>query len=104
MIADSSALATFVGEQIRLVWPADYDLRRIALHDPTPVYPHSLIWRSANPHSAPTSAPRSPTTPTPRPGHRNGRNAQHHQGSLVAETLASERWPTVTQRIYSFMV
>ena len=27
-------------------------LRRIAVHDPTPVYPHSLIWRSDNPHPA----------------------------------------------------
>ena len=51
-IADSSALATFVGEQTRLVWPADHDLRRIAVHDPTPVYPHSLIWRGDNPHPA----------------------------------------------------
>jgi DNA-binding transcriptional LysR family regulator len=50
MIADSPTLATFVGEQTRLVWPADWDLRRIAVHDPTPVYPHSLIWRGDNPH------------------------------------------------------
>jgi DNA-binding transcriptional LysR family regulator len=55
VIADSSALATFVGEQTRLLWPADYDLRRIAMHDPTPVYPHSLIWRSDNPHPALTT-------------------------------------------------
>ncbi|MCI2418743.1 LysR family transcriptional regulator [Saccharopolyspora sp. K220] len=52
MIADSSTLATFVGEQTRLLWPADYGLRRIAVHAPTPVYPHSLIWRSDNPHPA----------------------------------------------------
>lgn len=51
-IVDSPVLATFVGEQTRLVWPADYDLRRIAVHDPTPVYPHSLIWRGDNPHPA----------------------------------------------------
>ncbi|MGW9431522.1 LysR family transcriptional regulator [Streptomyces decoyicus] len=51
-IADSSVLATFVGDQTRLVWPADHDLRRIAVHDPTPVYPHSLIWRGDNPHPA----------------------------------------------------
>jgi DNA-binding transcriptional LysR family regulator len=55
VIADSSALATFVGEQTRLVWPADYGLRRIAVHDPTPVYPHSLIWRSDNSHPALTT-------------------------------------------------
>ncbi|MFD0163711.1 LysR family transcriptional regulator [Streptomyces decoyicus] len=51
-IADSSVLATFVGDQTRLVWPADHDLRRIAVHDPTPVYPHSLIRRGDNPHPA----------------------------------------------------
>ncbi|MGG7570793.1 LysR family transcriptional regulator [Streptomyces sirii] len=51
-IADSAVLATFVGEQTRLVWPADCDLRRIDLRDPTPVYPHSLIWRGDNPHPA----------------------------------------------------
>jgi DNA-binding transcriptional LysR family regulator len=51
-IADSPALATFVGERTRLVWPADYGLRRIAVHDPTPVYPHSLVWRRDNSHPA----------------------------------------------------
>ncbi|MFF7445436.1 MULTISPECIES: LysR family transcriptional regulator [unclassified Streptomyces] len=51
-IADSPHLATLVGEQTRMVWPADQDLRRIALRDPTPVYPHSLLWRSDNPHPA----------------------------------------------------
>jgi DNA-binding transcriptional LysR family regulator len=71
VIADSSALATFVGEQTRLVWPADYGLRRIAVHDPTPVYPHSLIWRSDNPHPALTALrnhlrARQPAHPDPR--------------------------------------
>lgn len=51
-VADSPVLATFVGERTHLVWPADYDLRRIAVHDPTPVYPHSLVWRRDNPHPA----------------------------------------------------
>ena len=55
VIAGSPALATFVGEQTRLLWPADYGLRRIAVHDPAPVYPHSLIWRSDNPHPALTT-------------------------------------------------
>jgi DNA-binding transcriptional LysR family regulator len=50
VIAGSSALATFVGEQTQLAWPADYGLRRIAVRDPAPVYPHSLIWRGGNPH------------------------------------------------------
>ncbi|MFF0096416.1 LysR family transcriptional regulator [Streptomyces canus] len=51
-IADSPALATLVGELTRLVWPSDQDLRRIPVHGPTPVYPHSLIWRADNPHPA----------------------------------------------------
>jgi DNA-binding transcriptional LysR family regulator len=52
VIADSPALATFVGGQTHLLWPAGYDLRRIAVRDPTPVYPHSLIWRAGNPQPA----------------------------------------------------
>ena len=52
VIARSPAQATFVGEHTRLLWPADYDLRRIDVHDPTPGYPHSLIWRRDNPHPA----------------------------------------------------
>ncbi|MET8248877.1 LysR family transcriptional regulator [Streptomyces sp. NPDC005202] len=55
VLADSPALATFVGEQTRVLWPADYDLRRIPLHDPTPVYPHSLLRRRDNPHPALTA-------------------------------------------------
>jgi DNA-binding transcriptional LysR family regulator len=51
-IADSAELASLVGEQTRLLWPEDYGLRRIAVHDPTPVYPHSLVWRGDNPHPA----------------------------------------------------
>jgi DNA-binding transcriptional LysR family regulator len=49
-IADTPALATFMSEQTRLVWPADHGLRRIPVTDPTPVYPHSLLWRRDNPH------------------------------------------------------
>lgn len=51
-IANSTTLSTFVSEQTPLVWPVGHDLRRIPFKDPTPVYPHSLIWRSANPHPA----------------------------------------------------
>ena len=51
-IADTPALATFMGEQTRLVWPADHGLRRIPVTDPTPVYPHSLLWHRDNPHPA----------------------------------------------------
>jgi DNA-binding transcriptional LysR family regulator len=54
-IADSRSLATFVGEQTRLVWPADHGLRRIAVRDPAPVYPHSLVWHRDNPHPALTA-------------------------------------------------
>jgi hypothetical protein len=50
VIAHSGELATFVGEQTWLSWPAEYDLRRIPVQDPVPVYPHSLIWRRDNPH------------------------------------------------------
>ena len=51
-IAGSPELATFVGEQTHIVWPAEYDLRRVAVRDPTPVYPHSLVWCSDNSHPA----------------------------------------------------
>ncbi|MEV0233972.1 LysR family transcriptional regulator [Nonomuraea sp. NPDC050786] len=51
-VADTPALATFMGEQTRLVWPADHGLRRIPVTDPTPVYPHSLLWHRDNPHPA----------------------------------------------------
>lgn len=49
-VAGSATLATFVGEQTSLLWPADYGLRRIPVREPTPVYPHSLVWRADNPH------------------------------------------------------
>lgn len=51
-IADSRSVVTFVGEQTRLRWPADHGLRRIAVRDPAPVYPHSLLWHRDNPHPA----------------------------------------------------
>ncbi|WP_323375230.1 LysR family transcriptional regulator [Streptomyces sp. RB17] len=51
-LAGSDTLATLVSEQTRLTWPAGHDLRRIPLRDPTPVYPHSLLWVTANPHPA----------------------------------------------------
>ena len=52
VVAASPAVATLVGEQTYLLWPDGFDLRRIALCDPTPVYPHSLLWRGDNPHPA----------------------------------------------------
>jgi DNA-binding transcriptional LysR family regulator len=51
-LAASDSLATFVGEQTRLSAPAGHDLRRIAVQDPAPVYPHSLVWHRDNPHPA----------------------------------------------------
>ncbi|MEV4759034.1 LysR family transcriptional regulator [Micromonospora sp. NPDC049559] len=51
-IADSAELATLVGERSRYLWPDSYDLRRIPVRDPAPVYPISLIWRDDNPHPA----------------------------------------------------
>jgi DNA-binding transcriptional LysR family regulator len=49
-IADSTQLATFVGAGSRYLWPESYDLRRIPVVNPTPVYPLSVIWRADNPH------------------------------------------------------
>ncbi|MGW7351033.1 LysR family transcriptional regulator [Streptomyces sp. NPDC054784] len=51
-IAASATLATVVSERTPLVWPAGHDLRRVPLHGPTPVYPHSLLWRADNAHPA----------------------------------------------------
>jgi len=50
VVADSPTLASLVGEHTRLVWPAHHDLRRIPVRGPTPVYPHSLVWRRDDPH------------------------------------------------------
>lgn len=54
-IADTPALATFMGEHSRLIWPAGHGLRRIPVTGPTPVYPHSLLWHRDNPHPALTA-------------------------------------------------
>jgi DNA-binding transcriptional LysR family regulator len=51
-LAAAPSPATFVGERTHLVWPAEHGLRRIAVRDPTPVYPHSLLWHRDNPHPA----------------------------------------------------
>ncbi|MET7300944.1 LysR family transcriptional regulator [Embleya sp. NPDC005575] len=79
-IADTPALATFMGEQTRLAWPAGHGLRRIPVTDPTPVYPHSLIWRRDNPHPALTTL-------------------RNHLGSTQPDRPDSETWtPAWTQR------
>ncbi|WP_221320741.1 LysR family transcriptional regulator [Actinoplanes sp. L3-i22] len=49
-IADTPALATFIGELTRLVWPESHGLRRVAVSGPMPVYPHALLWHRDNPH------------------------------------------------------
>jgi DNA-binding transcriptional LysR family regulator len=54
-IADTPALATFLGEHPHLLRPADRALRRIPVTNPTPVYPHSLLWHRTNPHPALTT-------------------------------------------------
>lgn len=46
----SSAVATFLSERTPVVWPTGYDLRRVPIRHPTPVYPHALLWRSGNRH------------------------------------------------------
>ena len=51
-VADTPALATFLGAGSRLVWPAGHGLRRIPVTDPAPVYPHALLWHRDNPHPA----------------------------------------------------
>ncbi|WP_413796970.1 LysR family transcriptional regulator [Streptomyces iranensis] len=69
-IAGSTTLATFVSERTPLVWPVGHDLRRIPLKDPIPLYPHSLIWRTHDPHPS-LAALRSHLTAA-YPGRPNG--------------------------------
>lgn len=52
VITRSADLAAFVGGQTRLLRAPEHDLRRVDLHHPTPVYPHSVLWRAGNPHPA----------------------------------------------------
>lgn len=52
VLAESPTLTTFVGELTRVLWPADYDLRRIPLRHPVPAYPHCLLHHRDNPHPA----------------------------------------------------
>ncbi|MFE4358364.1 MULTISPECIES: LysR family transcriptional regulator [Streptomycetaceae] len=67
-IADTPALATFMSERTRLVWPAAHGLRRIPVTDPTPVYPHSLLWHRDNPHPALPALRAHLATTAPTPG------------------------------------
>ncbi len=47
-LATSADLSTLVGEGSRYLWPESYDLRRIPIVDPSPIYPHSIVWRDDN--------------------------------------------------------
>ena len=49
-LATSPDLSTFVGVGSRYYWPDEYDLRRIPVVDPAPVYPMSLLWRREPAH------------------------------------------------------
>jgi len=49
-LADSPRLATLVGEGSRYLWPASYDLRRIPIVAPVPVYPLYPLWSEQNRH------------------------------------------------------
>ncbi|MFG2057573.1 LysR family transcriptional regulator [Micromonospora sp. NPDC048930] len=68
VIADSPAVATLVGAQARLLWPTQYGLRRVPLRDPTPVYPHSLLWREDNKHPGLTALRRHLAVASPPGG------------------------------------
>ncbi|MBU6531920.1 LysR family transcriptional regulator [Streptomyces sp. NPDC057245] len=67
-LADSASPATLIGSGDRYVWPRTHDLRRIPLRDPTPVYPHLLLFRDGDRHPVLTAlrdhlrvtAPRTP--------------------------------------------
>ncbi|WP_129311439.1 LysR family transcriptional regulator [Streptomyces sp. L2] len=67
-IADTPALATFMGGDTRLVWPAGHGLRRIPVTGPEPVYPHSLLWHRDNPHPALTTLSAHLAATTAAPG------------------------------------
>ncbi|MBB3052790.1 DNA-binding transcriptional LysR family regulator [Prauserella isguenensis] len=49
-LAESASLGTLVGCGDRYLWPGSHDLRRIPLRAPTPVYPHTLLFRSGDRH------------------------------------------------------
>lgn len=51
-LAASLTLATLAGIYTGPAGLSDRDLKLIPLRDPTPVYPHSLVWHSDNAHPA----------------------------------------------------
>ncbi|CAM5345570.1 MULTISPECIES: LysR family transcriptional regulator [Streptomyces] len=68
-LADSASLATLVSSGDRYLWPQTHDLRRIPLHDPTPVYPHVLLFRSGDQHPVLTALRDHLRTTGPRAAH-----------------------------------
>jgi DNA-binding transcriptional LysR family regulator len=50
-LADSADVATLVGARDRYIWPAQHDLRRIPIVNPTLAYPLSLMLPATNPHT-----------------------------------------------------
>ncbi|WP_380282339.1 LysR family transcriptional regulator [Kitasatospora purpeofusca] len=66
-VADTPALATFMGGLTRLVWPAGHGLRLVPVTDPVPVYPHALLWHRDNPHPALTALRAHLATAAPAP-------------------------------------
>lgn len=51
-LADSPRLATLVGQGSRYLWPASYDLRRVPIIAPTPMYPLYPVWADHNTHQS----------------------------------------------------
>lgn len=68
-LADSASLATLVGSGDRYLWPRTHDLRRIPLHNPTPVYPHVLLFRTGDQHPVLTALRDYLRTAGPRTPH-----------------------------------
>ncbi|MFD5650139.1 LysR family transcriptional regulator [Streptomyces sp. NPDC127039] len=68
-LADSASLATLVGRGDRYLWPRNHDLRRIPLHDPTPLYPHLLLFRTGDRHPVLTALRDHLRTTAPRTPH-----------------------------------
>ncbi|MFJ2953328.1 LysR family transcriptional regulator [Streptomyces sp. NPDC087270] len=68
-LADPASPATLVGSGDQYLWPQNHDLRRIPLHDPTPVYPHVLLFRSADQHPVLTALRDHLRTAGPRTPH-----------------------------------
>ncbi|MFI5908129.1 LysR family transcriptional regulator [Dactylosporangium sp. NPDC051541] len=50
-LATSPTLSTLIGARSRYLWPDRYDLRRVPIRSPSPVYPMWLITHRDNPHT-----------------------------------------------------